>query len=460
MKISIFGTGYVGLVSGACLAEMGHHVVCMDVDVAKIEKLNIGILPIWEPGLETLVERNMLEGRLRFTNDAHYAVQHAEVQIIAVGTPSDEDGSADLQYVLSVAESIASEMQDYKVIVNKSTVPVGTADMTQARVAQVLDTRGVNISFDVVSNPEFLKEGAAVNDFLKPDRIIIGTGSERAQALMRELYEPFNRNHERTIFMDVRSAELTKYAANAMLATKISFMNEMANLAERLGADIEEVRKGIGADPRIGYHFIYPGCGYGGSCFPKDVKALHQTAQQLGYNAKLLQAVEAINDTQKTTLFSKLAAHFGGEFNLAGKTIAVWGLAFKPNTDDMREAPSRTLIEALWRSGAIVQAYDPVAMHEATRIYGNHASLTLCSDKYDALQGAAALVICTEWQQFRVPDFAEMAKRLTSKVIVDGRNLFQPHRLKVEGWTYLSIGRMTSKSAFAHQRVNSKPLDP
>jgi UDPglucose 6-dehydrogenase len=450
MNLSIFGSGYVGLVSGACLAEVGHHVVCMDVDPIKIEKLKAGILPIWEPGLEALVARNVMEKRLHFTTDAAHAVQHGQVQFIAVGTPSDEDGSADLQYVLAVARSIASHMQEYKVIVNKSTVPVGTADRTQTQVAQMLAERGVNISFDVVSNPEFLKEGAAVNDFLKPDRIIVGTESERARTLMRELYEPFNRNHERTIFMDVRSAELTKYAANAMLATKISFMNEMANLAERLGADIEEVRKGIGADPRIGYHFIYPGCGYGGSCFPKDVKALAQTAQQVGYNAQLLKAVEAVNDTQKTTLFSKLVAHFGGEAQLAGKIIAVWGLAFKPNTNDMREAPSRALMEALWQSGATVQAYDPVAMEEAERIYSGHAGLALCGDKYAALHGADALVICTEWQQFRVPDFSEMAMRMPSKVIVDGRNLYLPHKLQAEGWTYLSVGRTAMPSPTAH----------
>jgi UDPglucose 6-dehydrogenase len=455
MNISIFGTGYVGLVSGACLAEVGHNVVCMDVDPVKIEKLKTGIIPIWEPGLEALVERNVMEGRLHFTTDVANAVQHGQLQFIAVGTPSDEDGSADLQYVLAVAESIARHMQDYKVIVNKSTVPVGTADKTQSRVAQLLAARGVKISFDIVSNPEFLKEGVAVNDFLKPDRIIIGTESERAQSLMRELYEPFNRSHERTIFMDVRSAELTKYAANAMLATKISFMNEMANLAERLGADIEEVRKGIGADPRIGYHFIYPGCGYGGSCFPKDVKALAHTAQQLGYNAQLLQAVEAINDNQKTTLFSKLAAHFGGEAQLGGKTIAVWGLAFKPNTDDMREAPSRTLIEALWQSGAMIQAHDPVAMEEAERIYGKHASLTLCSDKYAALQGADALAICTEWQHFRVPDFAEMAKRMRCKVIVDGRNLYQPHKLQSQGWSYFSVGRTATSIATTNYLAES-----
>ncbi len=447
MNISIFGTGYVGLVSGVCLAEVGHNVMCMDVDPLKIEKLKDGILPIWEPGLEALLERNMSEGRLHFTTDVAHAVNHGQVQFIAVGTPSDEDGSADLKYVLEVAESIARHMQDRKIIVNKSTVPVGTADTMRARVAQVLAERDVKISFDVVSNPEFLKEGAAVNDFLKPDRIIVGTASEHARNQMRALYEPFNRNHERTIFMDVRSAELTKYAANAILATKISFMNEMANLAERMGADIEEVRKGIGADPRIGYHFIYPGCGYGGSCFPKDVKALAQAAQQFGYKAHLLHAVETINSIQKTTLFSKLAAHFGGEAQLSGRTIAVWGLAFKPNTDDMREAPSRTLMEALWQSGAIVQAYDPVAMEEAERIYGKHAGLILCVEKYAALQRADALVICTEWQQFRVPDFAEMATRMRSKVIVDGRNLYDPNKLQKAGWDYFSIGRASTVSA-------------
>ena len=453
MNISIFGTGYVGLVSGACLAEVGHNVVCMDVDPVKIENLKTGILPIWEPGLEALVERTATEGRLHFTTDVAHAVQHGQVQFIAVGTPSDEDGSADLQYVQEVTEIIARHMQNYKVIVNKSTVPVGTADNAQAWVAQVLAERGEKISFDIVSNPEFLKEGAAIDDFLKPDRIIVGTESERAQTMMRELYEPFNRNHERTIFMDVRSAELTKYAANAMLATKISFMNEMANLAELLRADIEEVRKGIGSDPRIGYNFIYPGCGYGGSCFPKDVKALVHTAQQVGYDAQLLQAVEEINGIQKTTLISKLVAHFAGEAHMGGKTIAVWGLAFKPNTDDMREAPSRTLMDALWASGATVQAYDPVAMEEAERLYGKRAGLKLCGDKYAALQGADALVICTEWQQFRVPDFAEMATRMPNKVIVDGRNLYQPQKLQAEGWIYFSVGRAVQSNATAQRTV-------
>lgn len=449
MKLSIFGTGYVGLVSGACLAEVGHHVVCMDVDPVKIEQLNAGTIPIWEPGLAALVERNVKEGRLHFTTDAAQAVQHGLVQFIAVGTPPDEDGSADMQYVLAVAKTIATHMSGYKVIVNKSTVPVGTADQVRATVAAVMagtppQATTQQPSFDVVSNPEFLKEGAAVNDFLKPDRIIIGTESDRALALMRELYEPFNRNHDRTIFMDVRSAELTKYAANAMLATKISFMNEMANMAERLDADIEQVRKGIGADPRIGYQFIYPGCGYGGSCFPKDVQALAHTAQQMGYDAQLLQAVEAVNNRQKASLFAKLAHHFGGATKLQGKTIALWGLAFKPNTDDMRAAPSRTVMEALWQAGATVQAFDPVAMQEAARIYGQHAGLSLCPDKYTALQNADALVICTEWQQFRAPDFAEMEIRMRGKVIVDGRNLYQPQKLQSEGWAYLSVGRATA----------------
>lgn len=442
MNISIFGAGYVGLVSGACLAEVGHQVMCADVDPAKINKLNSGIIPIWEPGLEPLVLRNIKGGRLQFTTDVPRAVAFGQVQVIAVGTPSDEDGSADTQYVLAVAREIASHMVDYKVIVNKSTVPVGTADEVQLLMRQVLTDRGEVLDFDVVSNPEFLKEGAAVNDFLKPDRIIIGSESAHAQATMRELYEPFNRNRERTIFMDVRSAELTKYAANAMLATKISFMNEMANLAERLGADIEQVRKGIGSDPRIGYDFIYPGCGYGGSCFPKDVRALTHVAHRVGFEAKLLHAVESVNQYQKGTLFQKLAAYFGGADLLHDKTIAVWGLSFKPNTDDMREAPSRTLIESLWQHGAIVQAYDPTAMEEAKRIYGAHADLVLCADQYAALQDADALVICTEWQQFRVPDFGQMELRMRGKVIIDGRNLYQPQKLGETGWAYISVGRL------------------
>jgi UDPglucose 6-dehydrogenase len=469
MNLSIFGTGYVGLVSGACLAEVGHHVICVDLDDLKINNLKVGILPVWEPGLDALVERNVKEGRLHFTTDAAHAVQHGQVQFIAVGTPPEEDGSADMQYVLNVAKSIATHMTDYKVIVNKSTVPVGTADIVADTVNAVLAARVANglphrfaprnvevegviasevlqsiPTFDVVSNPEFLKEGAAVNDFLKPDRIIIGTHSEGVKSVMRELYEPFNRNRDRTIFMDVRSAELTKYAANAMLATKISFMNEIANLAELLGADIEEVRKGVGADPRIGYHFIYPGCGYGGSCFPKDVQALTHTAKQVGYSAQLLQAVEAVNNRQKGILFAKMSQHFGGSAQLKGKIIAVWGLAFKPNTDDMRAAPSRTLMEAIWQNGGKVQAFDPVAMEEAARIYSQETDLNLCTDKYAALENADALIICTEWQHFRAPDFAEMAARMRNKVIVDGRNLYQPNKLQSAGWVYLSVGRATT----------------
>lgn len=442
MKVAIFGTGYVGLVTGACLAEVGHDVLCVDVDERKIENLKEGILPIWEPGLDQIIKRNFADGRLRFSTRTEDAVQHAEVLFIAVGTPPDEDGSADLKYVLAAANTIAMHMDAYKVIVNKSTVPVGTAEKVQLRIKKVLSERDATISFDVVSNPEFLKEGAAVGDFMKPDRIVIGTQSQRARDVMREVYEPFNRNHERTIVMDVRSSELTKYAANAILATKISFMNELSNMAELLGADIEEVRKGIGADPRIGYHFIYPGCGYGGSCFPKDVQALERTAAQVGYQAELLRAVEAVNNRQKETLFSKLARHFGGADSLRDQVIAVWGLAFKPNTDDMREAPSRTLIEALWKAGARVQAFDPVAMNEARRIYGEREDFILARDKYSALAGATALVICTEWQQFRAPDFEEMAARLKARTIIDGRNLYTPKKLRAEGWVYLAVGRV------------------
>ena len=441
MKLSIFGTGYVGLVTGACLAEVGHQVLCIDVDAAKIEGLRKGVLPIWEPGLEELVRRNVAEERLRFTTDASEGVLHSDIQFIAVGTPPDEDGSADLRHVLKVAETIGRFMDDSKIIVTKSTVPVGTSDRVQARVKEVLAERGRAVHFEVVSNPEFLKEGAAVNDFMRPDRIVVGTRSPQAQQRMRDIYEPFNRQQDRTLFMDVRSAELTKYAANAMLATKISFMNEIANMAERLGADIEEVRKGIGSDPRIGYQFIYPGCGYGGSCFPKDVRALERTAALVGYEAQLLKAVEAVNERQKHTLFEKLARHFGGEPQLKGKTIALWGLAFKPNTNDMREAPSRILIEALLQAGARVQAFDPVAIEEARHTYGERGGLALAPDKYSALEGASALVICTEWQQFRAPDWDEMGLRLSSKVIVDGRNLYSPERLRADGWTYLAVGR-------------------
>ncbi len=441
LKVSIFGVGYVGLVTGACLAEAGHDVMCMDVDARKVERLREGHIPIHEPGLEPIVRRNVAEGRLHFTTSAEEAVAHGALQFIAVGTPPDQDGSADLRYVLDVAASIARHMDGYKVVVNKSTVPVGTGDLVAEALAAGLAARSLSHAFDVVSNPEFLKEGSAVGDFQKPDRIIIGTDSDSAIALMRELYEPFNRNHERTLVMDRRSSELTKYAANAMLATRISFMNEVANLAERLGADIEQVRKGIGSDPRIGYQFIYPGCGYGGSCFPKDVRALAQSARQVGYQAALLDAVEAVNDRQKATLFTKLADTLGGEVALRGQTVAVWGLAFKPNTDDMREAPSRVLIERLWQAGAKVQAFDPVAMDETRRIYGERADLVLAPDKYAALEGAAALVICTEWQPFRAPDFGEMAQRMTRRLIVDGRNLYLPAKLQAEGWQYLSVGR-------------------
>ena len=441
MKISVFGTGYVGLVTGACLAEVGHDVICMDVDQGKIDQLNSGVLPIWEAGLEDIVQRNREDGRLRFTTDADLVVAHGLIQLIAVGTPPDEDGSADLQYVLAVAKTIAERMTEQRIIVDKSTVPVGTADKVKAQIQATLQERGQDIPFAVVANPEFLKEGAAINDFMKPDRIIIGTDSADAEKLLRELYEPFNRQQERTVFMDIRSAELTKYAANAMLATKISFMNELSNMAELLGADIEAVRKGMGSDPRIGYHFIYPGCGYGGSCFPKDVKALSKTAEQLGYNAELLKSVDQVNERQKSRLFSKLVHYFGGTKKLAGKTIAIWGLAFKPNTDDMREAPSRTLMEALWHVGAKVKAFDPVAMDETQRIYADDENLQLCDDKYSVLNDCDALVICTEWQQFRAPDFDEIALRLNNKVIIDGRNLYSPERLEKDNWAYYAIGR-------------------
>ncbi|MBE02771.1 UDP-glucose/GDP-mannose dehydrogenase family protein [uncultured Marinobacter sp.] len=439
MKITIFGTGYVGLVTGACLADVGHHVLCMDVDQAKIDTLKSGQIPIYEPGLEDIVKHTVAAGRLAFTTDTEEAVRHGQLQFIAVGTPPDEDGSADLQYVLAVAKSIGQYMDDYKVVVDKSTVPVGTGDKVRAMVQAQLDHRGVDLEFDVVSNPEFLKEGAAINDFMKPDRIVVGTDSERAAELLREVYYPFNRNHDRMIFMDIRSAELTKYAANSMLATKISFMNEMANLAERLGADIEAVRRGIGSDPRIGYHFIYPGCGYGGSCFPKDVQALARTARDCGYEARLLNAVEAVNYAQKHVLFDKISHYFKGE--LEGRVIALWGLAFKPNTDDMREASSRTLMEDLWKAGASVQAFDPEAMEETQRIYGDQPGLTLCGTKEQALKGADVLVICTEWKEFRSPDFDVIAQALREPVIFDGRNLYEPEMVERHGLVYYAIGR-------------------
>jgi UDPglucose 6-dehydrogenase len=450
MKLSIFGTGYVGLVTGACLADVGHDVVCMDVDAGKIERLNNGSIPIYEPGLQDIIERNVKLGTLAFTDDTDRAVSHGEVLFIAVGTPPDKTGAADLKYVLKVAEDIAGVMRERKVVAVKSTVPVGTCEKVRKAMGNVLKARHSSLAFDVVSNPEFLKEGAAVSDFLKPDRIIIGTASQHASDVMKELYEPFNRSHDRTIYMDLRSAELTKYAANAMLATKISFVNEIANLAELLGADIEQVRRGIGSDPRIGYHFIYPGIGYGGSCFPKDVQALVHTANELGYDAPLIAAVQAVNNSQKVRLFEKVASHFGGRERLAGRTFALWGLAFKPGTDDMREAPSRILLEALWAAGARVQAFDPVAMPEAARIYGERNDLALCADQYAALNGADALILCTEWPQFRAPDFGEMADRLRAKVIFDGRNVFAPKRLAEEGWSCFSIGR---RAAFARPQV-------
>lgn len=439
MKVSIFGTGYVGLVTGACLADVGHDVICVDVDESKVEKLNQGIIPIYEPGLEPIVKSNFEAGNLRFTTNAEEAIAHAKLQFIAVGTPPDEDGSADLQYVLKVAETIATHMQDEKIVIDKSTVPVGTGDKVSAKIAEVLESRGVNIAYDVVSNPEFLKEGAAVGDFMKPDRIVIGISREESEAPMRELYAPFNRNHDKVLFMDVRSAELTKYAANAMLATKISFMNEMANLAERLDADIEQVRLGIGSDPRIGYHFIYPGAGYGGSCFPKDVQALTRIASSVGYEAELVQAVENVNNRQKHRLFEKLNAYFDND--LSGKTIAVWGLAFKPETDDMREAPSRVLMESLWAAGAHVKAYDPEAREECHRIYGDRSDLQLVESKEAALEGADALVICTEWKAFRAMDYDKVKSLLAHPVIVDGRNLYDPDIVKGYGLDYLPIGR-------------------
>ncbi|EGM78163.1 nucleotide sugar dehydrogenase [Rheinheimera sp. A13L] len=446
MKVTVFGIGYVGLVQAAVLAEVGHDVVCVDVNAERVEKLNQGIIPIYEPGLTPLVTNNFQAGRLRFTTDAPFGVEHGLIQFIAVGTPPDEDGSADLQYVLAVAKTIATYMNSPKVVIDKSTVPVGTADKVKQQISAVLAERAVDIQFDVVSNPEFLKEGAAVADCMRPDRIIIGTYNNQPVDVVRELYEPFNRNHDKMIFMDVRSAELTKYAANCMLATKISFMNEMANLAELLGADIEAVRKGIGSDPRIGYHFIYPGCGYGGSCFPKDVQALIRTSEQNGYTPKILQAVEAVNNKQKYKLPVLVKKHFGD--NLTGKTFAIWGLSFKPNTDDMREASSRVLIEELWAAGATVHAFDPQAMEETQRIYGIRPDFVLCGTKEAALQGADALIICTEWQQFKAPDFDFLKQQLVTPVIFDGRNLFDPERLKQKGFSYYAIGRAKSVQSY------------
>ncbi|WP_145495949.1 UDP-glucose dehydrogenase family protein [Yersinia bercovieri] len=441
MKVTVFGIGYVGLVQAAVLAEVGHDVLCIDVDAKKVADLQKGRISIFEPGLAPLVKENYEEGRLRFSTDAEAGVAHSCIQFIAVGTPPDEDGAADLKYVLEVASTIAKYMDSPKVIIDKSTVPVGTADKVQQRIKAVLQQRGLEIVFNVVSNPEFLKEGAAVADCKRPERIVIGidTNDNGVIDLISELYEPFNRNHDRLLIMDVRSAELTKYAANGMLATKISFMNEIANIAERVGADVEKVRQGIGSDSRIGYHFIYSGCGYGGSCFPKDIQALIRTAESCDYQPQLLRAVEQINNEQKYKLTDFIQHHFDSQ--LAGKTFALWGLAFKPNTDDMREAPSRVLMEALWLAGAIIQAYDPEAMDEAQRIYGARDDLKLMGTKESALQGADALIICTEWQNFRAPDFDVVKSRLKQPVIFDGRNLYDPDRLNSRGFTYYGIGR-------------------
>ena len=440
MKVTVVGTGYVGLVSGACLAEVGNDVLCLDVNPEKIRILESGGIPIYEPGLKEMVARNVAAGRLHFTTDVARAVNHGTIQFIAVGTPPDEDGSADMQYVLAAARSIGRLMTDYKVVVDKSTVPVGTADKVHAAIADELAQRGVSTPYAVVSNPEFLKEGAAVDDFMKPDRIVVGGSDEQAIFLMRALYAPFQRNRERLLVTDVRSAELIKYAANAMLATRISFMNELANLAEKLGADIEMVRQGIGSDPRIGYHFLYPGAGYGGSCFPKDVKALIKTAaSDADLNLQVLSAVEAANDAQKQVLARKLKQRLGAD--LKGRHIALWGLAFKPNTDDMREAPSLSFIEEVLAAGATVAAYDPAAMPEAQRILGDEPRVRYAQTPNETLEGADALVIVTEWKEFRSPDFDLIKERLKQPLIVDGRNLYDPVFVRRMGFDYLAIGR-------------------
>ena len=451
MKITVIGSGYVGLVSGACLAELGNDVMCLDVDASKIAMLQAGGVPIYEPGLEELIKRNVAAGRLRFTTDIAQSVAHGLVQMIAVGTPSGEDGSADLQYVIAAARNIGRTMTEYKVIVDKSTVPVGTADKVMQAVQEELDQRGIdppllatrsstlNPVFSVVSNPEFLKEGSAIDDFNRPDRIVIGAEHEQAIKVMREMYAPFQRNHDRLMVMDIKSAELTKYAANAMLATRISFMNELANLAERVGADIEHVRKGIGSDQRIGYHFLYAGCGYGGSCFPKDIRALQRTGEQFGVPLKVLHAVEQVNHAQKNVLLQKITKRFGNE--LKGRHFAIWGLAFKPGTDDMREATSRVVMEGLWQRGASVTVFDPVAMKATQQIYGERADLRYADDPVHALQDADALVIVTEWKAFKSPDFNIIKSRLKQPVIFDGRNLFEPASVAALGIEYYGIGR-------------------
>ncbi len=446
MNVTVFGVGYVGLVQAVVLADVGHNVCCVDVDEKKIDALKRGELPIFEPGLSELVLSNHGRKRIEFTTDAVRGTNHAELLFIAVGTPPDDDGSADLKYVLAVAGTIASHMSEEKIIIDKSTVPVGTADKVKAHISSILKKRNLDIRFHVASNPEFLKEGSALEDCMRPERIIVGTDSDIVEEKMRELYEPFSRNRDKIMIMDVRSAEFTKYAANCMLATKISFMNEMSNLAERLGVDIEQVRRGIGSDSRIGYQFIYPGCGYGGSCFPKDVQALERSAREIGYEAQILRAVESVNYKQKEKLFEHLSSFYGND--ISGKTIAVWGLSFKPNTDDMREASSRVLIEALWRAGAKIQAYDPEAMEEAQRIYGTRDDFTLMGTKEAALHGADALVIVTEWKSFRVPDFPKMLEELRDKVIFDGRNLYDPVRIEAMGLAYYGIGRGRSVKKF------------
>ena len=439
MRVTIFGSGYVGLVTGACLADAGNHVVCVDVDERKVARLKAGDVPIHEPGLDALIKRNAEAGRLEFTIDAAHGVEHGLFQIIAVGTPPGEDGSADLQYVLAVANTIGTHLNKYAVVITKSTVPVGTADKVRAQVTKALAMRGAAIEFDIVSNPEFLKEGSAIADFMKPDRVVIGTDNPRTVELLRVLHEPFTRNHDRLVVMDIRSSELTKYAANAMLATKISFMNELANIAELVGADIEKVRVGIGSDPRIGYSFIYPGAGYGGSCFPKDVRALVGSAREVGYHARILDAVEQVNIDQKSVLVSKIKAHFNGQ--LQGMTVALWGLSFKPNTDDMREAPSLTVINELLAAGATVRAYDPVATAEAQRALGTVAGVIFVDDAYEAATGADILVLVTEWQEFRSPDFDQLKTLLKHPVIFDGRNIYNAELLARQGFSYYGIGR-------------------
>ncbi|MGO3551806.1 UDP-glucose dehydrogenase family protein [Pseudomonas helleri] len=442
MKISVFGSGYVGLVQATVLAEVGHDVICMDIDQKKVELLQQGHVSIFEPGLSSLVRENLESKRLRFTSDEKTAVEHGQVLFIAVGTPPSEDGSADLKAVFSVGDAVARHRVEPVILVEKSTVPVGTGDALTAHINKALEQAGRALQFDVVSNPEFLKEGSAVSDCRRPDRIIIGCERDEVRDVMRDLYAPFNRNHDRIINMDLRSAELTKYAANCMLATKISFINQIAELAEHLGADIESVRLGIGADTRIGYHFIYPGCGYGGSCFPKDMRALIHSAQQVNCSSDLLQAVEAINERQKHKLFDRINAYFKGD--LKGKTFALWGLAFKPNTDDMRDAPSRVLMEALWAAGADVRAFDPEAMQETQRLYGDEPRLSLMGTPESVLQGADALIVCTEWQQFKAPDFDLIKQRLKTPVIFDGRNLYDSERLTRAGLQYFPMGRVES----------------